>query len=306
VIARLCLVVAICAGCHREVDRSPAISHDAEPVWRAKLVEDRVENDHALKTDVSSPLAGIERFTPTAAAYVAVDDKGLRLEAQPSPATRASFEPVDAAHWTWRPAGPDVTATSVDGKQALTAGAIAEPVLIRLTPRYTVKAQLARNTLIVTAYDAERPQVVAFRALSYFEPDAHFVVNATLDRLATPAPIDLATSRGLTKPFLHIGTLRFALGGSRVSLEAYRPADSTGADLFVPFRDATSGKDSYGAARFLDLVVPADPGTPVLIDFNRAYNPLCAYSPAYNCPLPPPENTLALAITAGERDPHMH
>ena len=306
VIARLIMTAAICTACQHTREPAPAIDPAAEPVWREKLLGDRAANDHALKTDVTSPLAGIDRFTPTAAAFFAVDDSGLRLEPQATPAARASFTPTDPTHWTWQAAAADVTATTLDGKRALTPGALAEPALIHLTPRYAVKAQLVSGHLLVTAFDAQRPQITAFQALPYFDPDPRFVVNATLERLAKPAPIDLTTSRGLTKPFLRIGTLHFALAGSQLSLEAYRPADSTGHDLFVPFRDGTSGKDSYAAARFLDLEAPDDPETPVFLDFNRAYNPLCAYSPAYNCPLPPPANTLAIAITAGERDPHMH
>lgn len=69
----------------------------------------------------------------------------------------------------------------------------------------------------------------------------------------------------------------------------------------LPFQDATSGHESYGAARFLDLEEPAAGETTLTLDFNEAYNPLCNYSPAWNCPLPPPENHLAPAVRAGER-----
>ena len=71
--------------------------------------------------------------------------------------------------------------------------------------------------------------------------------------------------------------------------------------LFVPFTDATSGRETYGGGRYLDLPERAD-GTYVL-DFNAAYHPYCVYDPAYSCPVPPPENRLALAVTAGERLP---
>ena len=83
------------------------------------------------------------------------------------------------------------------------------------------------------------------------------------------------------------------------------PDDAANPDeLFVPFRDATSGHDTYGAGRYLEIAVERDAtGTPAaIIDFNLAYNPYCAYSPYYNCPIPPAENTLPIAITAGERN----
>ena len=80
-------------------------------------------------------------------------------------------------------------------------------------------------------------------------------------------------------------------------------ADTTRGPLFVPFRDATSGGDSYGAGRYLRVVPEGDD---TVVDFNRATNPWCAYSPYYNCVLPPAENVLDSAIRAGERTPAGH
>src|SRR3989304_3041887 len=98
-------------------------------------------------------------------------------------------------------------------------------------------------------------------------------------------------------------TLRFSLSvaGKAVRLHAYRPAHGHGAHdfLFVPFRDATSAKETYGAGRYLDL--PFEPSGVYDVDFNRAYNPYCAYSDDYVCPFPPPENWLTVPIRAGEK-----
>jgi uncharacterized protein (DUF1684 family) len=89
-----------------------------------------------------------------------------------------------------------------------------------------------------------------------------------------------------------------------VALTAFAPVDADGA-LFVPFRDATSGKETYPAGRYLDLPAPPTDQRTVVVDFNRAYSPMCSFSPAFNCPLPPVENHLDVAIRAGEKTyPH--
>ena len=98
-------------------------------------------------------------------------------------------------------------------------------------------------------------------------------------------------------PAERAGIVRFNVAGEEVSLVLY---DTGHPGYFVPFRDKTSGTDTYGAGRYLDIDPNSD-GT-VTLDFNMAYNPLCAYNDAYSCPLPPVENWLTVAVEAGERD----
>ena len=97
------------------------------------------------------------------------------------------------------------------------------------------------------------------------------------------------------------GQLVFAAGGVERRLVAYTQVgpEANAGELFVPFRDATSGGETYGGGRYLDL--PVAPLGRYALDFNRAYHPYCVYSDAYSCPLPPAENTMALAVRAGER-----
>jgi uncharacterized protein len=108
------------------------------------------------------------------------------------------------------------------------------------------------------------------------------------------------TSDGATRSGNRVGTLRFTIGGAEHELVGLRLAGAAEGSLFVPFKDATNGAGSYGAGRYLDLMAQDD-GTYDL-DFNLAYAPFCAYSPAYSCPLPPRENWLTIPIEAGERD----
>jgi hypothetical protein len=108
----------------------------------------------------------------------------------------------------------------------------------------------------------------------------------------------IATSDNNPRPALRLGSLLFRIKNEPRSLVAYALGAANGS-LFVPFLDATSGSETYGAGRYLDLEPEAD-GTYVL-DFNAAYHPFCAYSPHFSCPLTPAENRLPERIAAGER-----
>ncbi len=137
----------------------------------------------------------------------------------------------------------------------------------------------------------------SFTGLSYYDPDPDLVFTVPVD-VIDPEPVTVGTTTGEERVYHKIGTATVTIDGEDVTLALY----STGhPGLFLPFRDATSGKETYGAGRYLD-VEPNGDGT-VTIDFNQAYAPFCAYSEAYSCALPPYENWLDVPIRAGERNP---
>jgi uncharacterized protein (DUF1684 family) len=138
--------------------------------------------------------------------------------------------------------------------------------------------------------------------LAYFPVDPNYAVPAVL-RLSDDRPaFDMLTSSGQPRRMQLVGTLEFTLRGETRSLGAFVP-DGTEriTNLFVPFADQTTGKETYAAGRYLDI----DPTTTgyYTIDFNRAYNPYCAYSPTFECPFPPSSNRLTTEIRAGEKAP---
>ena len=139
-----------------------------------------------------------------------------------------------------------------------------------------------------------------FLPLSYYPVDETYSVPASL-KLAGERPVfEMPTSTGKLRRMERVGVLEFTLGGQPVSLGAFVEAGTARiARLFVPFADATTGTETYFAGRYLDI----DPtGTGLYeIDFNRAYNPYCAYNETYDCPFPPPSNRLKVPIRAGER-----
>lgn len=296
-----CTVLAAAASCStREAPAARALAGNDEPAWRTTLASARAAKDLDLKTSTTSLFAAAERFAPTATSYLAIEGDKPRLDEQPGPAAVVRFELAGPGRWTWEPLDAGVTATAADGKPA-TPGPISAPTLLRLSPRFLVRAQIAIGELVLTVFDARRPELLHFDKLAYFAPDPRFVVSATLERLVPAVTVQLGTSLGLHKPYVRYATLRFTLDGRAHTLSAFRLEESNSRELFVPFRDATSGTTSYPAARFLDLEEPADPAARVTLDFNYAYNPYCAYSPAFNCTLPPPENELKVAIAAGEQ-----
>jgi uncharacterized protein (DUF1684 family) len=116
-----------------------------------------------------------------------------------------------------------------------------------------------------------------------------------------PANFEIPTSDNRLRPARRAGTFSFEIDGLPVRLTGYELEGSQGDDgsVFLPFLDATSGKETYGAGRYLDLE-PDEDGT-YAIDFNLAYHPSCVYSPRFSCPLTPAENRLPVRIEAGER-----
>ena len=114
-----------------------------------------------------------------------------------------------------------------------------------------------------------------------------------------PEAFEIPTSDGRLRPAHRAGSFTFDLSGERRALTAYTLDGGHGHSLFVPFLDATSGRETYGAGRYLDLE-PEEDGSYVL-DFNLAYHPFCVYAPSYSCPLTPAENRLPVRIEAGER-----
>lgn len=142
----------------------------------------------------------------------------------------------------------------------------------------------------------------SFPGLKWFPLDERFRVRSVrLERHPQPIPGRVGATGPDALDLLEVGQLRFELAGVLCRLFAYEPAPGeTDEDfILIPFRDATSGKTTYGAGRYLDL--EPHPGDVYELDFNRAYHPYCAFDDAWACTLPPPENKLAVRVEAGER-----
>jgi uncharacterized protein (DUF1684 family) len=143
----------------------------------------------------------------------------------------------------------------------------------------------------------------AFSGLDYFDYDPDLRVTGK-SRGTETAHFEIPTSGDETMGFTRVGETVFQLDGQELSLEMYW-LDGYGGGLFVPFADATSGKETYGAGRYLlDTIKGSDLGSEgdlLILDFNFAYNPSCSYDPRWICPLAPPANRLQVPVRAGEK-----
>jgi uncharacterized protein (DUF1684 family) len=140
----------------------------------------------------------------------------------------------------------------------------------------------------------------SFPALTYFAVDPAFRTPAALEELGGGPPIEMPTSTGQVRKMRRVGRLSFTLKGRQFALTAFVEADETDMRrLFVPFGDLTNRTETYPGGRYLDLDRTA---TGIYdLDFNKAYNPFCYYNASYDCPIPPPENRLDIAVLAGEK-----
>ena len=141
-----------------------------------------------------------------------------------------------------------------------------------------------------------------FKELDYYPPDPDFQFELELHEHEDRKILKINDTQGNERAFLRWGEFRFKIGDKACTLQAYK-SDPNEERLFVPFRDETSGKETYGAGRYLDLDDEHHCTTDGkwILDFNCAYNPWCAYSDAYACPFVDPENWLKVAVRAGEK-----
>lgn len=142
-------------------------------------------------------------------------------------------------------------------------------------------------------------RVPGFSGLRYFPIASRYLVTARLERLSTPQEAFLRTNRDGQAVVRYLGDLSFRLSGKSLRLRLYHAGEGVGTSVFVPFRDVTSGRESYGPGRYVTLEL--NESDVYEIDFNRAFNPYCAYTDSYECAFAPAENDLPVPIRAGEK-----
>lgn len=149
-----------------------------------------------------------------------------------------------------------------------------------------------------TGADSPLPDKASFNGLSYFPADPAYRVTARLEPFADKTQkLVVRMSDGSEEVYDKFAHAVFNLNGETCRLLIVRVQDT----YSILFRDATSGQETYGGGRYLEINPAQLTDSQVLLDFNTAYNPYCAYNPTYACPLPPAENKLTTAVKAGER-----
>jgi len=149
----------------------------------------------------------------------------------------------------------------------------------------------------------------AFTSHRFYEVDLNYVVKAGFNRITNGDTIVMKTSADTEKKYVKYAQLHFNIKNKHCHLYVYqsltlREIEEYKNYLFIPFKDLTSGKETYGAGRYMDIIIPED--DEIILNFNTAYNPYCAYADGYFCPVPPAENTLNVEIKAGAMVPEGH
>ncbi|UOQ54943.1 DUF1684 domain-containing protein [Hymenobacter cellulosivorans] len=140
-----------------------------------------------------------------------------------------------------------------------------------------------------------------FDSLRYYAPDKAFRVTAQLERFAAPDTVAMPLTDGKADKYLRWGKATFEMNQQAQQLVLFLKVNDDKPELFVPFTDKTNGFDTYGGGRYLDVPLPAEQDKQIVLDFNAAYNPFCAYNNEYSCPVPPADNRLAVPVPAGEK-----
>ncbi len=143
-----------------------------------------------------------------------------------------------------------------------------------------------------------------FKGIHFYPISEKYAVNARFVRTPNEKSFQMSTSSGMRKTYVKYAEVFFVMDKKEYKLNVYQSQELLKSAeykdyLFIPFTDATSGNETYEGGRYIDLNIPK--GDHILINFNKAYHPYCAYTDGYNCPVPPQENTLPIKIEAGVR-----
>ncbi len=288
------LLQALMAGCP-----GPTVAPEVPADWRRQVEQWRLERERSLRAeDGWLTLVALAWFGDDPLTVGTGDDVDVRLAAGSAPVRVGTFRVVD--HRVLFEAAPGVQAT-VDGRSVeqvvLHTDADEQPDVVRVG-RVSIFAIDRDGRLALRIKDPEAPARRRFHGLDWYPVDVRWRVAARYEPFDEPREVTIPTATGYDSRMVAPGRLVFELGGRSLSLVAF--SEHAGEDgFFVVFRDRTSGETTYGAGRYLQVDPPRDGAT--VLDFNRAYNPPCAFTSLATCPYPPPENHLPVAIEAGEK-----
>ena len=287
---------------------SGSLSASLPAGWEAALLASRARTTAGFKDGTRSPYAAVARHDFVGAAAILFGS---------DPACQAQLEGLSARHLSVRVEGPRFVLAAVDPGASFRlpdpVGTTPAPELREAFAPPGAKVEVGRYVLRlshqnfpgVVVLDPESRKLATGRPPVWFPPAPAFRVQARLVPETAAREEIILSTRGNKRHALRLGKLQFMLEGKPLELLALRLLEpGTGeASVSIFFRDQTTGHESYPVGRYVDAAaVPEMPGLYTL-DFNAAYNPSCAFSELYNCPIPPRENQLAVAVRAGERDP---
>lgn len=274
--------------------------------WQKVLLDERQSKDDEFKHSPTSPMAGVKRFTINGQEKTFIMENNGEVTLSLEKDAGAAFSLLYSDDkWSWECCNTTVTCSS--GDETLHTGSVLPGRVVYNVGRCTLVCYPSTGKLTLIVFDPRRPQLQEFSHLLYFPPDPQYAVSAVLEKFSKTEEIKILTSRNEVKIYHRYAKIHFQLDGKPLQLTAFKFSldenDPESGYLFIPFSDATSGKETYEVGRFLEIHEPEN--SRFILDFNRCFNPLCNYAPVYNCPLPPLENHLEVPIKAGEKTyPH--
>ena len=302
----LLLMAFLLAGCtffQSGPSRPVRLDRDTAAGLTKEIEKDREDTREQLRTSPTSYLAAIDRIefnekkTLTAGS---AEDNDLRL----------SVPGIEPHHLRVSVEGDRFRVECIDAaarfkiKEETKREATVDPTYIRIG-RFTLRLSHQHFPALIV-FDPQSPRFKEYKGLAYFPIDFSYRYELPLKRYPTAEKIIIMSTRRNARSAERVGWVEFYAANTPCRLEVTRLLEpgSGENDLSVFFRDATSGIETYPLGRYVDLKKLAD--GKYLLDFNQAYNPACAFSEFYNCPIPPKANNLKTAIRAGEMDPHYH
>jgi uncharacterized protein (DUF1684 family) len=274
----------------------------ADPAYVAEIQQWRQERQARLTSeDGWLTLVGLYWLSPGENRFGSGDDDTVILPGGDVPAVAGTFilredgtvavhaEPGSGVTFDGNPVGVRELKTDHDGAPDVLHLGSLRFYVIRRADRFAVRVK-----------DVDSPARKTFAGIEYFPIDPSYRVTATFEPFPQPKPVEVQSAQGPAQPMLAPGLVHFILQGKKLSLEPL--VEKVGdQDFFFVFRDTTSGSETYGAGRFLDVQAPAEGAHTLTLDFNEAYDPPCCFTPYATCPLPPPENELQVPVRAGEK-----
>ena len=295
----LALLAAACGKAPPDTTSGPDVSDaafaDAQQPWRLQRYQ------ALTAADGWTALVGLHWLQYNAHYIGSGADSGIRLSVGPP---RLGMLSRQGERWFFVPergAGVTREGIAVNGRIAFHSDREAVPTLLAFDEGRGQLSLIKRGTrFALRVKHADASSRRGFAGIEHWPGGPAWQVRAVFQAHPTGRTLPIVDITGLTTPMPNAGAVVFEHGGQRYRLEAIA---EPGQPLFLIFADRTSGHGSYPAGRYLDTDAPDSDGT-VLLDFNHAYNPPCAFTPFATCPLAPPENRLDLRVEAGERAYH--
>jgi uncharacterized protein (DUF1684 family) len=305
-------IVFMAIGCRSTQRRDSSGMSAAKPVVldhasgeniRKEIEKERNETREWLRTSPASYLAAVDRidFGPKRTLTIGkAADNDVHLNASD----------IESHHLRVTVEGDRFNIAAVDLKATFTIKdgakkeAVVDPSTIQVG-RYRLRLSHQRFPAIIV-FDPQSPHLKNYKGVEYFPIDFYYRYELPLKLDSRQEKITIMSTRGNRRTAERIGWFDFYVGERAYRLEATRLLEpgSKEDNVSIFFKDATSGKETYPLGRYVDAKKLSN--GKYLLDFNLAYNPACAFSEYYNCPVPPKENRLSVAIQAGEKDSHYH